>query len=281
MNSKKLVNTPQGTFTREGDLIELASTSAKYFLFELKSGEQFHTHRGIVKHDELIGKEYGSIIKSHKGSDFYLLEPGISELIATTRRSTQIMYAKDIGYILLRLNIKPGSTIIEAGTGSGGFTQILATYVGERGSVYSYEIREEMQNLAKKNVKRLELSERVTFYHQDIAAGFKQKDVDSVFLDIPNPFDYLEQVKYSLKPGGFFGALVPTTNQVAKLLVSLDRHGFCFIDVCEIMLRFYQSAPNKFRPVDRMVAHTGYLIFARSVIEKSPKEEQCSAGGDL
>jgi len=258
---------------KAGDLIELASTQVKYFIFELKPGEEFHTHRGIVKHDDMIGKPYGSVIESHKGSLFYLFQPGITELVQTTKRNTQIMYPKDIGYILLRLNIKPGSRVIEAGTGSGGLTQVLASYVGNEGQVFSYESREEMQNLARKNIARLALEDRVSFIIRDISAGFSQEGVDAVFLDLPNPYDLIQQVKEVLVPGGFFGALLPTTNQVIKLLIELERNDFVFIDVCEISLRFYQSNANKFRPVDRMVAHTGYLIFARSVIEKKGEDE--------
>lgn len=258
---------------KAGDLIELASTQAKYFIFELNPGEEFHTHRGIVKHDDMIGKPYGSVIESHKGSHFYLFQPGITELVQTTKRNTQIMYPKDIGYILLRLNIKAGSRVIEAGTGSGGFTQVLASYVGNEGHVFSFESREEMQNLAKKNIARLGIEDRVSFIIRDISEGFSETVVDAVFLDLPNPYDLVQQVKEALIPGGFFGSLLPTTNQVVKLLIELERTDFVFIDVCEIALRFYQSNASKFRPVDRMVAHTGYLIFARSVIEKKQEEE--------
>jgi len=253
-------------------LIELASTRSKYFIFELKSGQEFHTHRGIVKHDDLIGCDYGSKIESHKGSSFYLLQPGIAELNSTTKRNTQIMYPKDIGYIIMRLNILPGSQVIEAGTGSGGFTQVLASVVGSTGHVFSYEIREEMHNLAKKNISRLGLTDRVSFIGRNVREGFDERNVDAIFLDLPNPYDYISQVQEGLKSGGFFGSLLPTTNQVIKLLVALERYNFVFIDVCEISLRFFQAIANKFRPVDRMVAHTGYLIFARSVIEKKNEE---------
>lgn len=176
------------------------------------------------------------------------------------------MYPKDIGYILLRLNITPGSQVIEAGTGSGGLTQVLAAYVGDQGHVFSFENRDEMQNLAKKNLARIGLTERVSFISKNIQDGFDLENIDSVFLDLPNPYDFLPQVKQALKPGGYFGTLLPTTNQVNRLLISLDRNGFIFIDVCEILIRFYQAEPEKFRPVDRMVAHTGFLIFARSLV---------------
>ena len=258
--------TENKTVAKEGDLVQLSASQIKFFIFPLKSGQIFQSHRGIIRHDDLIGKPWGSQIISHQGSPFYLLQPGLFEFIATTKRNTQIMYPKDIGYILLRLNITPGSQVIEAGTGSGGLTQVLAAYVGEQGHVFSFENRDEMQNLAKKNLARIGLTERVSFISKNIQDGFDLKNIDSVFLDLPNPYDFLPQVKQALKPGGYFGTLLPTTNQVNRLLISLDRNCFIFIDVCEILIRFYQAEPDKFRPVDRMVAHTGFLIFARSLV---------------
>jgi len=263
-----MANSNSEIFAKEGDLVQLSASEIKFFIFQLKSGQVFQSHRGTIPHDELIGKSWGSQINSHQGSPFFLLKPGLSEFIATTKRNTQILYPKDIGYILVRMNIIPGSTVIEAGTGSGGLTQVLAAYVGDTGHVFSFEQREEMQNLAKKNLARIGLSDRVSFISKNIQEGFEVENIDAVFLDLPNPFDFLPQVKQALKPGGYFGTLLPTTNQVSRLLINLPRYEFIFIDVCEIMIRFYQSEPEKFRPVDRMVAHTGYLIFARSILPK-------------
>ncbi len=256
-------------FASEGDLVALASTKNKYFIFRLEKGGDYQTHRGILYHDELIGTPWGSEVHSHKGSSFYLLQPGIYEILSTTKRNTQIMYPKDIGFILMKMNIVPGTKIIEAGTGSGGFTQVLALMVGQEGHVYTYERREEMYNLAQKNIDRLGLSDHVTFHQGSIEEGFEQKGVDAIFLDLPNPYDFIEQVKEALIPGGYFGVLLPTTNQITKLLIEMRRHNFQFIDVCELMLRFYQAEPTKLRPVDRMVAHTGYLIFGRPIMSNS------------
>ena len=249
----------------EGDLILLIGSKQKYFIFPLVQGGTFQTHRGIVNHDDLIGQKWGTEIFSHKGSPFYLFQPGIEELISTTKRNTQIMYAKDIGYLLLKLNIVNGTKVIEAGTGSGSLSQVIAAVIGSEGHLYSYEVRPEMQNLAKKNMKRLgvAIEERVTFIEKNIENGFDQKDIDAIFLDVPNPCDYIDQVKTALVPGGFFGTILPTTNQIIKLLIELRRQQFAFIEVSEIMLRHYQAEATKLRPTDRMVAHTGYLIFAR------------------
>ncbi len=249
----------------EGDLILLISSKQKYFIFPLIQGGTFQTHRGVVSHDDLIDQKWGSEIFSHKGSSFYLFQPGIEELIKTTKRNTQIMYAKDIGYLLLKLNIISGTKMIEAGTGSGSLTQVIAAVIGSEGHLYSYEVRPEMQNLAKKNLKRLGVEGRVSFIEKNIENGFDQNNIDAIFLDVPNPYDYLEQVKSALVPGGFFGTILPTTNQIVKLLIEFRRQKFAYIEVSEILLRHYQAEETKLRPTDRMVAHTGYLIFARPI----------------
>jgi len=258
---------PNKPCVQDGDLVELVSTPTKFFILRVKAGHELQTHRGVIYHDDLIGAMWGSKVQSHKGSPFYILQPSITDIISSTKRNTQILYPKDIGYILMRLNIIPGSIIAEAGSGSGCFTQILAAMVGETGHVHSYEIRPDMFQLAQKNVNRLNLQDRVTFYNQDIRNGFGAKNLSAIFLDLPNPYDYIEQVKDSLYAGAFFGTLLPTVNQVEKTLINLRRYHFVFIDVCEIMLRFYQVELEKFRPVDRMVAHTGYLVFARSSLD--------------
>jgi tRNA (adenine57-N1/adenine58-N1)-methyltransferase len=106
----------------------------------------------------------------------------------------------------------------------------------------------------------------VDFKLRDISKGFDERNVDAVFLDLPNPHDYVPQAKGALKPGGYLGSILPTTNQVSTLLISLRRSNFAFIEVCEILLRYYKAVPDRLRPTDRMVAHTGYLIFSRSVV---------------
>lgn len=134
-----------------------------------------------------------------------------------------------------------------------------------QGQVISYEVRPDMQNLARKNLERLGLDSRVDFKLADIADGFTETDVDAVFLDLPNPWDYVAQVRAALKPGGFFCGLLPTFNQVAQLLHALRREHFAFVEVCKLLLRYYKPEPARLRPTDRMVAHTGFLIFGRRV----------------
>ena len=237
----------------------------KHFIFPLIPGGVFHTHRGILNHDDLIGKPWGSQVFSHQGSPFFLLQPSLVDLLTDLKRSTQIMYPKDIGFILSNMSVGPGQTVMEAGTGSGSMTVAMAFAVGPQGHVITYERREEFQRLARKNLERLGLDERVEFKLGDIADGFTERDVDAFFLDLPNPWDYVAQVRQALKPGGFFCNLVPTLNQVEKLLYALRRERYAFIEVCELLMRYYKPEPTRLRPTDRMVAHTGYLIFARRI----------------
>jgi tRNA (adenine57-N1/adenine58-N1)-methyltransferase len=253
------------THAQPGDLALLVGLRHKHFIFPLIPGGTFHTHRGILNHDELIGKPWGSQVFSHQGSPFFMLQPSLADLLLDLKRSTQIMYPKDIGFILTSMSIGPGQRVMEAGTGSGSMTIALAYAVGPQGWVISYEVRPDIQNLARKNLERLGLDSRVDFKLADIADGFTETDVDAVFLDLPNPWDYVAQVRAALKPGGFFCGLLPTFNQVAQLLQSLRREHFAFVEVCELLLRYYKPEPARLRPTDRMVAHTGFLIFGRRV----------------
>lgn len=250
---------------RDGDLAQLVGLRHKHFIITLQAGARFESHRGILLHDDLIGKPWGTQVFSHNGSPFFLLQPSLADLITELPRTTQIMYPKDIGFILVTIGVGPGQRVMEAGTGSGSMTTALAYAVGPTGQVISYEVKPDVQNLARKNLNRFGLASRVDFKLRDIQAGFDEIDVDSFFLDLPNPYDYTVQVRTALKPGGHLCCLLPTFNQVEKTLYALHRDNFAFIEVCEIMLRYFQADPTKLRPTDRMVAHTGFLIFARRI----------------
>jgi len=253
------------THAQAGDLIQLVGLRHKHFILTLKEGDVFSSHRGIIKHDDLIGLPWGTQIFSHMGSPFYLLQPSLADVLTELPRNTQILYPKEIGFIFMTMGVGPGQRVMEAGTGSGSMTCALAFAVGPQGQVISYEQRPEMQNLAHKNLQRLGFEERVTLKLGNIENGFEETNVDSFFLDVPNPYDYIAQVRAALKPGGFFSAIIPTVNQVERTLYSLRRNQFAFIEVCEVLLRYYKPEPSRLRPVDRMVAHTGFLVFARRV----------------
>lgn len=263
---KTLLETKELSVAKQGDLIQLVGLRHKSFIFTLVDGGEFQSHRGVIKHDDLIGQAWGTQIFSHNGSPFFLLQPSMPDILKSTKRATQIMYPKEIGYILIHMGIGPGSKIIEAGTGSGSFTTALAHCIGKTGKIYTYEEKEETQRIAKRSLEKLGYTDSIEFKLRDIREGFDETGVDAVFLDVSNPYDYLKQVRASLKPGGYFGSILPTTNQVTTLLVALRQNDFAFIDVCDISQRYYKPEPTRFRPTDRMISHTGYLIFARSVI---------------
>jgi tRNA (adenine57-N1/adenine58-N1)-methyltransferase len=254
------------TTAQDGDLAQLVGLRHKHFIIRLQAGADFQTHRGVLKHDEMIGKPWGSQVFSHMGSPFFLLQPSLADLLRDTKRNTQILYPKDVGFILVSMGIGPGMHVMEAGSGSGALTSALAYAVGPQGHVTSYEVRQEMHTLAQKNLDKLGLGDRVTFKIGDIGDGFEETGVDALFLDVPNPYDYMAQVREALKPGGFFGCILPTMNQVSKLLLALRLNTFAFLEICEVMLRYYKAEPERLRPTDRMVAHTGYLVFARPVL---------------
>ena len=265
-------------YAREGDLVQLVGLRHKHFLFRLQPGKEFQSHRGKIQHDEMIGLSWGSQVFSHNGSPFFLLQPALADILSEMKRNTQIMYPKEIGYILVKMGIGPGHTVLEAGTGSGSLTTALAYSVGPNGRVISYEVRPQMQKLAIKNLDQLGLSERVTFKLRDIGSGFDETGVQAVFLDVPNPHDYILHVRNTLQPGGFFGCILPTTNQVSNVLRAFRQHQFAFVEVSEVLLRYYKPEADRLRPVDRMVAHTGFLVFARSV---QMREFDDNAGNDF
>lgn len=253
------------THAQAGDLALLVGLRHKHFIITLTPDADMHTHRGILRHNDLIDLPWGSQVFSHQGSPFFLLQPALADLLINLKRNTQIMYPKDIGFILTSMSVGPGQRVMEAGTGSGSMTIALAFAVGPQGKVISYEQRPEMQSLARKNLERVGLDGRVEFKLGDIGEGFNETDIDAFFLDVPNPYDYIQQVRGVLKPGGFFCSVIPTTNQVTLLLQALRTYRFAFIEVCEMMLRYYKPEPTRLRPTDRMVAHTGFLIFARRI----------------
>lgn len=270
-----------GVLVSDGDLAQLVGLRHKSFIVRIRAGGELQSHRGVVKFDDIIGKPWGTKITSHLGNPFYVLQPALGDLLKELPRTTQIMYPKDIGFALVTMGIGEGQVVLEAGTGSGSLTAALAYTVGKTGKVISYEARKDMQQLAVKNLTRLGLEERVEFKLReiDVENGFDEEGVDALFLDMPNPFDYIHHARKALKQGGFFGSILPTANQVSRLLYALRQFDFAFIDVCEVMLRYYKAEPERLRPVDRMVAHTGFLIFSRPVIiDHEVADDLISAG---
>ena len=250
---------------REGDVVLFIAKDRKRYLVRLSQDGALHTKHGVIAHAEVIGRPLGRKVLTHLGVPFLVLEPSTEDLILELKRATQIMFPKDIGYTLMKLGVQAGSRVVEAGTGSGGLTLALARAVGPQGRVYSYESNPQALALARKNLESLGLLDRVELKERDIAQGFDETDVDALFLDVRHPWEYLPQARAALKQGGFFGAIVPTTNQVAQLLEGLAQFAFANVQVEELLVREYKTLPGRLRPMDRMIAHTGYLVFARPV----------------
>jgi tRNA (adenine57-N1/adenine58-N1)-methyltransferase len=256
---------PVGEQTAPGDLVLLLTSDLKRYVLQLRPHQDLHCHLGIFTHDALIGQPWGGAVQSSLGHDALLLEPTLADLIHHLRRGTQIIYPKDAAYIVHRLNLRAGNTVIEAGTGSGGLTTALAWAVAPTGVVYTYESRLETHRLARNNLESVGLLPFVQLFHGDIEQGFEQRGVDALFLDVRTPWAYLAHVQTALRPGGFFAALLPTTNQVSELLLALEQGGFVDIAVEELLLRSYKPVPDRLRPDDTMNAHTGFLLFARTI----------------
>ncbi len=258
---------PRSVTIEAGDLMLLVTTDHKRYLLTVQPHQQLHTHVGIYAYDHMLGQPPGATIISTLGYPALVLEPSLTDLIQHLKRGTQIIYPKDAAYLVHRLNLRAGSHIIEAGTGSGGLTTALAWAVAPTGVVFTYEVRAETHNLARNNLERVGLLPYVQMFQRSIVDGFLQTNVDALFLDVREPWLFLEQVRTALRPGGFFASLVPTTNQVTALLVALEKNSFADIAVEELLLRSYKPVPDRLRPEDSMAAHTGYLIFARSIAD--------------
>ncbi len=241
----------------------LVSPKGKRYFRILDPDEILNTNDGQLQMQKVMENGFGSRLATHLGKTYTVLKPTLYDLIKSVKRRTQIIYPKDIGYIIIKLGIGPGSRVVESGSGSGALTTALAWFVGDRGKVYSFERREEFANLCRANLERNGLASRVEIINRDIDLGFIQKEVDALFLDVRTPWDYLEHIPEALLPGGPVGFLLPTVNQVSMLLEALEEGPFSSVEVLEILVRRYKPVPERLRPEDRMVAHTGYLIFAR------------------
>ncbi len=227
-------------------------------------GEKFTTADGVFDLSTLVGQPPGTVVLSHLGQPLVAVRPTAADwVLHAVKRQTQITYPKEMGYILVRAGVMPGSIVVETGSGSGASTLMFAMAVGDSGHVYSYERRTEFSALAQRNVARAGLSHRVTFKVRDIAEGFDERDADVVFLDVREPWLYLKQAVDALADGGTLVVLVPTTNQISETLRAMAELPLTDIEVSEILLRHYKPNPDRLRPEDRMVAHTAFLLFAR------------------
>jgi tRNA (adenine57-N1/adenine58-N1)-methyltransferase len=260
---------PQGSTVQYGNIVMLVDQDGKTLLRTARPGARLQTRYGEVNFDALIGLPYGTPFKTHLGHAMLVLTPSLDDVFTHIKRETQIIYPKDLGYIALKLGLRQGVQAIEAGSGSGALTALLALMVGDAGHVYSYERRPGNIQQARQNVKRLDLDHRVTFIERDIQTGFDQAGVHALFLDLPNPQAYLDIAWKALQLGGFFGAIVPTVNQLMDLLATLYRGPWGMVQAEELLLRRWKTLPARIRPDEEMYGHTGFLVFARAVQRQS------------
>ncbi|HBT40254.1 MAG: tRNA (Adenine-N(1)-)-methyltransferase [Thermotoga sp. 50_1627] len=247
-----------------GDRVLAMFDDGRSFLFKVQDGK-LQTHHGIIDLASLVGKNYGSVCETHTGERFYIMKPRLVDEIYKMKRQTQIVYPKDIGFILLMLDVHEGSRVIDAGIGSGAMCAALARAVGEKGKVYAYERREEFKRLAEDNLAKWGLVDRVEIKLRDISEGFDER-VDAIFLDVPDPWNYIGQCYEALNGSGNLAIVCPTTNQVQRVLKEISKFSLVGIEVWESLFRQYKPVAERLRPFDRMVAHTAYMIFARKVM---------------
>lgn len=255
------------TLIKEGDEIYLVLDARRTYKVKIEQDKQFHTHKGFIELGDLIGQPYGIIVTSSLGVSFYVLKPLIRDRVLKTDRRTQVLYPKDISYILFHLGIGPGSTVVEAGTGSGALTMALANVVRPDGRVYSYDINERHQKTAAKNIERSGLLPYIELEIMDIKEGIPHEDVDAVILDMATPWLVIEHAWKALAGSGVFLSFSPTIEQVMKVTDELDHHPFIEIETVELMLREITVAHNKTRPKTQMIGHSGYLTSARKVTQ--------------
>lgn len=250
----------------EGDYVLLSLGQRKTYMVKVEAGKSFHTHRGFIKFDDLIGKEYGSTILSSLNVEFTALKPLLRDYVMKSARKTQITYPKDIALIVMFSGIGPGSCVVEAGTGTGALTTALAHYVKPDGKVCSYEIREEFLKTAEKNLKRANLIDFVELKNKDVIAGIDESNVDAVILDLATPWLVVPHAYIALKPCGTIVSFSPTIDQVVKTVEALKENGFVDVETVECLMRGMQIERGKTRPQTLMTGHTGYVTFARKAI---------------
>ncbi len=242
------------------------------FLIAYEPGRRLDTHRGFLVLPE--GLSYGQAIETSTGHRFWALIPSSSELSMKVKRTTTILYPKDIGYLIMETGLSSGHRVLEVGTGSGALTLVLARIVGEGGRVYSFERRPEFMENARKNLQRWGLADRVEFFLRDPAQeGFGIRDVHIAFVDVPEPWTLVMPAHEAIAGGGFWASLSPCVEQVLQVVEELDAVGFVAVKTVELLEREILVRPGKTRPKERMISHTGYLTIAKKVSTQAGPDE--------
>ncbi|MEM2016056.1 MAG: tRNA (adenine-N1)-methyltransferase [Nitrososphaerota archaeon] len=252
----------------EGDTVLFMTEKKKKYMVKIVRGKKYHASEGYVDLSELLGKRYGCKVKSNTGFTWVALKPTILDYVLHYPRITQIIYPKDLGYIILVGGVRPGSRVVEAGTGSGVLTTILASYVAPTGKVYSYDVEEEYLENARKNLDKLSLLQYVELKHGNVEKDVAEKEVDSFILDVPEPWKAIKSAYSALRDGGIFVSVSPTIEQVIETVETLRKEGFEDISTVEILSREMRVKKGMTRPVHIMHAHTCYITTARKILNE-------------
>jgi len=249
-----------------GQLVIIKDRKGKSYLQKLMENGRFQTHLGLITHDQIVGKKEGVSLVTSTGEEVTVFYPTLDEFIQKMGRKTAIIQPKDIGLIIMGVDLKPGDKVLEAGTGSGALLLALSRYVGREGRVYSYDNRPELQETAIKNLTKFygHVPDNVILKQKDITAGIEEKNLDAVILDFSEPWAAIPEIINALRPGGKLASYLPTIIQVERLVKKLQGTDV-FIDIqsCELLLRPWQIKGFSVRPLHRIIGHTGFLVLAR------------------
>lgn len=258
----------------EGERVMLIDAKDRRYLITLRVDAAFHTHAGIVQHNDVIGADEGSLIRSNTDRNFLVLRPTLADVVLKMPRGAQVIYPKDLGAILLQADVAPGLKVLEAGVGSGALSMTL---LRAGAIITAYEIREDFAQHARQNVRDL-LGPDVAYevHIRDVTLGIDGDDFDRVLLDMPEPWAVVEHAAHALRPGGILLAYLPTINQTQLLREALNRYSFGLAETEEILRRTWHIDGRSVRPDHRMVAHTGFLTSARRLVRRAPTEVDAS-----
>jgi len=258
-------NPGSGPF-RAGERAQLTDPKGRLHTVTLEPGKQFHTHRGAIEHDGLIGSPEGSVVSSTAGTQYLALRPLLTDFVLSMPRGAAVIYPKDAAQIVAMGDIFPGATVLEAGVGSGSLTCSLLRAAGPTGRVISYELRDDHAEVAVRNVETL-FGERPKNWELrlgDAAEHPVDEAVDRVILDMLSPWEVLPAVAEALSPGGVFIGYVATTTQLSRLVEALRAHGaFNEPSAWESFIRGWHVVGLAVRPDHRMIGHTAFLVTAR------------------
>ncbi|MGZ4554256.1 MAG: tRNA (adenine-N1)-methyltransferase [Mycobacteriaceae bacterium] len=267
---------------RIGDRVQLTDSKGRHYSIVLVEGGEYHTHRGAVAHDDLIGTPEGSVVKSANGTAYLALRPLLTDYILAMPRGAQVIYPKDASQIVHEGDVFPGARVLEAGAGSGALTCSLLRAVGPEGRVISYEVREDHAVHAVRNVETF-FGERPANWDLTIAdVNTFEGEVDRIVLDMLSPEDVLPTVRDVLVPGGVLVVYVATVTQLSRVVEAL-RAQECWTEPYswETLVRGWHVVGLAVRPEHRMQGHTAFLIRARRLAEGTvtPRPQRRSSKG--